>query len=228
MKIDVIAGRADVPLRGYPTDRHRARLRQPTRASGPGALGRPAPATSLGWTWPPRRSSCRTSTTSRPGDAVQHRRRHRGHDPPDVHQRLGELRDGADRARHATSRARPRIAGSIDGCASATPTRRRGAASCPRTTCSALRGARAPPSRSTGTGCARQALERVEEGGRLDLEPHGGVRAPAPRASGPVVPAGPAAFRHRRAVQPLRRAAAGRGDPRPAGGARCSASPQGS
>ena len=50
------------------------------------------------------------------------------------------------------------------------------------------------------------ALERIEEGGRLDLEPVRRRAAAPARASGPVVPAGPPAVRHHRAVQPFRRA----------------------
>ena len=168
-------------------------------------------------TWPRHRSCCRTSTTSRKMELPSSVAVATSGDGPARPDRLlGQLRHGADRGGQRGAR-RPRPwSGSCGRCASATPTR----PAAPRSSASARssggRRARRGVRASTAGAHPAEDLERIEEGGRLDLEPYGGIdRLDAELPGAGLVQLARFRFGTVGPVQPLRGAAARRGGPRP-------------
>ena len=121
------------------------------------------------------RGAARLPPQGRQGDAVEHRGRHARDDPADADELLAELRDGAGRARHRAARApsaSPTSIGRVrERCPypADLPARPHAGRGRP------LRGRGRRTSRSTGSGSTRPSSTRIEEGGRLDVEPYGGV-----------------------------------------------------
>ena len=139
-------------------------------------------------------------------------------DPARPDRLLGQLRHGADRAGLRRGPTTARWSGSAGGPRALPlpdPGRRK-ELSVSEVRPGRRRTARSSP--STGGAHPAEDLERIEEGGRLDLDRYGGLERLTAELPSLAWQLARLPLRHRRTQQPLRRAAARRGGPRPASG----------